>query len=137
MKKIHLVLALLLPFLCYSQSDRKLYPNGKLAYQYNRVVEANPENPQEQLVTFIFVNGESQQAISLRQELMESTIRWIETTGGNVGKDDLVETLSANLAPNQSIAWKYALIPKTGSKVERSAVLVIHDDYSSEKIWFK
>lgn len=140
MKRILLIAALLLPILLSAQTDRKVDAQGNLLYQYSRISETNPQNPAERIVTFVFVNGNAQRAITFRQESVEGTVRWIDTQGGETGTETIVDFVTANLEPRQTVAWKYAFSPKTGNTpatLERAALLIMEEDYGTEKIILK
>ena len=140
MKKILLIAALLLPVFLSAQTDRKVDAQGSLLYQYSRTSVINPQNPSERIVTFVFVNGNAQRAITFRQESIEGTVRWMETEGGETGAETIVDFVTANLAPGQTIAWKYGVVPKTGTvpvPLERAALLIMEEDFGTEKIMLK
>lgn len=135
-----LFLLFLCPFLCFAQSDRVVDEKGNLLYQYERVYEKNPTNFTELLVTFSFTNGKNQRAISFRQETLESVLRWVDTTDGARGHEEAVEFVTANLAPNQTITWKYAVSTRKKSAPaapEKAAILIMNGDYQVEKIWLE
>lgn len=135
-----LFLLFLCPFLCFAQSDRVVDEKGNLLYQYERVYEKNPTNSTELLVTFSFTNGKNQRAISFRQETLESVLRWVDTTDGARGHEEAVEFVTANLAPNQTITWKYAVSTRKKSAPaapEKAAILIMNGDYQVEKIWLE
>ena len=140
MKKILFFAALLLPIMLWAQTDRKVDAQGALLYQYSRTSELNQQNPSERVVTFVFVNGNAQRAITFRQESIEGTVRWIDTQGGETGTETIVDFVTANLAPGQTVAWKYAFAPKTGTApavLERAALLIMEEDFGTEKIILK
>ena len=140
MRKILLIASLLLPLLLSAQTDRKVDAQGNLLYQYSRTSVINPQNPSERIVTFVFVNGNAQRAITLRQEAIEGTVSWIETDGGETGTETIVDFVTANLAPGQTIAWKYGFAPKTGTApapLERAALMIMEEDFGTEKIILK
>jgi hypothetical protein len=140
MKKLFLLAILMLPWLLSAQSDRKVDAQGGLLYQYSRTSELNPQNPSERIVTFVFVNGNAQRAVTFRQESIEGTVRWIDTEGGETGTETIVDFVTANLAPGQTVAWKYAFAPKTGTApaaLERAALLIMEEDFGTEKIMLK
>lgn len=135
MKKLFFTLLTCLPMALSAQSDRCVDNTGKLLYQYNRTIEKINET--QLLVTFIFINGTEQTAISLRQETMSGTVIWQSTALGQTEHDVIVDLCTANLAPNQSVSWKYIYTPKKESKepaIERSALMIMQDDYQVKKI---
>ena len=140
MKKILVIAALLLPLLLSAQTDRKVDAQGNLLYQYSRTSVIDPMNPSVRVVTFVFVNGNAQRAVTFRQEALEGTVGWIDTEGGETGTETIVEFVTANLAPGQTVAWKYSFAPKTGTApvpLERAALLIMEEDFGTEKIILK
>lgn len=139
MKKIILLLGVLLPGLAFAQTDRKLDTDGKLLYQYQRTVSDPCDTCKEITVTFLFVNGSRPTAISLRQEAFDTHVRWIDIAGGTAGHEDVVEFVTANLEPNQSVTWNYAVSAKKGkvSVPEKAALLIMDEKYGVEKVWLK
>ena len=92
------------------------------------------------VVTFVFVNGNAQRAITFRQEALDGTVGWLETEGGETGTETIVDFVTANLAPSQSVAWKYTYAPKNGTSaipLERAALLIMEEDFGTEKIMLK
>ena len=125
-----------LPFLLFAQNNRLTTEKGELLWQYNQNITVDTENPNTVLVTFVFINGINQTAISLRQELFNSKIEWVHTADVPVEKEERVESLTVNLAPAQSIVWKYTLTTKPiGNEliVEKSAVLIMNEDFEIRK----
>ena len=142
MKKNNIVKYLLIVFcilntiVLFAQNNRLTNEKGQLLWQYSQNVTANEEKPNTIVVSFVFINGINQTAISLRQELFNSQIEWIEIADLKVEKEDCVEFLTANLAPNQSIVWKYILKPKLVNNeliLEKSALLVMNEDFEVRK----
>jgi len=120
----------------FCQNNRLTNEKGQLLWQYNQTVTIDEENPNTILVTFVFVNGINQTAISLRQELFFSQIEWLDTAGIQAEKEGRVEFLTANLAPNQSVVWKYVLRTKPTNKeliLEKSALLIMSEDFEVRK----
>ena len=119
-----------------AQSNRLTNENGQLLWQYNQIVNIYEQSPNTLLVSFIFINGINQTAISLRQELLDSQIEWLETTDVQIEKEGNVEFVTANLAPNQSVIWKYLIKTKPINKallLEKSAVLIMDEDFEVRK----
>lgn len=139
MKKIILFLGLLLPTWAFAQADRKLDTDGNLLYQYQRTVSEPCDTCKELTVTLLFVNGNHPAAISLRQEAFDTQVRWIDIAGGTAGHEEVVEFVTANLEPNQTITWSYAVSAKKGkvSAPEKAALLIMDEKYGVEKVWFK
>ena len=141
MKKILLLLIVwAMPFVLLAQTDRKVDSNGVFQYQYSRTYAVNPDNESEMLVTFVFVNGAQPRAISLRQEVLESVVLWLEIPGGAAGHETVVEFVTANLEAGETVTWKYAISTRKGSCPlipEQAALLVMHENYGVEKVWLK
>lgn len=140
MMKNWLFLILLCPFFCFAQSNRVVDEKGGLLYQYERTYVKNPTNSTELLVTFTFTNGKNQRAISFRQETLETVLRWVDTTDGNPSHEEAVEFVTANLAPNQTVTWKYAVSTRkktAPAAPEKAAILIMNRDYQVEKIWLE
>jgi len=127
---------LLFPFTSlFAQSNRLTNENGQLLWQYNQNVVAN-EKENNFIVTFVFINGINQTAISLRQDLFYSQIEWLETSGIKVEKEERVDFITANLAPHQSIVLKYAINTKLIDKellLEKSAILIMNEEFEVRK----
>jgi hypothetical protein len=120
----------------FGQSNRLTNEKGQLLWQYSQNVTINNENPNTFLVTFVFTNGIDQTVFTLRQELFTSQIEWLETSGIQVEKEDRVEFLTANLAPNQSIVFKYRLKNRRTDNefiLEKSALLIMNEDFAVRK----
>jgi len=120
----------------FSQSNRLTTEKGELLWQYNQHITIDENNPNTLLVTFVFINGMKQTAISLRQEFFYSQIEWLETANIQVGKEERVDFLTTNLVPGQSIVLKYALKTKlTDNKLiaEKSAILIMDEEFEIRK----
>jgi len=116
----------------YAQNNRLTNEHGQLLWQYNQNVTIDKEKPNIMVVSFIFINGIQQTAISLRQELFYSQIEWLNTSDIQVEKEERVDFLTTNLMPNQSIVWKYTLKNKPNGNeliLEKSAVLIMNEDF--------
>ena len=140
MKKLLVIALLLLPLLLAAQTDRKVDAQGNLLYQYSRTSVIDPLNPSVRVVTFVFVNGNAQRAVTFRQESLDGTVGWLETEGGETGTETIVDFVTANLAPGQSVAWKYTFAPKKGRDpvpLERAALLIMEEDFGTEKIMLR
>jgi len=75
-------------------------------------------------------------AISLRQELFNSEVAWIDISDIQVEKERCVEFLTVNLKPNQSIIWKYLFKSKPVNKeliLEKSVLLIMNEEYEIRK----
>jgi len=126
-------------FLLFSssaQNNRLTTEKGELLWQYNQNITIDTENPNTILVSFVFINGINQTAISLRQELFNSQIEWLNISDVPVEKEERVEFLTINLAPSQSIVWRYALKTKPINNelvLERSALLIMNEDFEIRK----
>ena len=120
----------------FAQSNRLTNENGQLLWQYNQIVHLDTKTPNTLLVSFVFINGVKQTAITLRQELFNSQIEWLETTAADVEKEDRVEFLTVNLVPHQSVVWKYLLKNKPIENkllLEKSAVLIMNENFEVRK----
>ena len=138
MKKISwfIIAFYLMIIVVFGQSNRLTNENGQLLWQYNQIVYLDKEEQNTMKVSFVFINGINQTAISLRQELFNSTITWIDTTDIQAEKEGGVGFLTANLAPHQSIVWTYTLKNNKVSKellVEKSALLIMNEDFEIRK----
>ena len=132
---ITIILLITIPNI-FCQSNRLTNDKGQLLWQYNQTVTIDEKNPNTLLVTFVFINGINQTAISLRQELFNSQIEWLNTDTIQIGKEDRVEFLTANLAPHQSVVWRYALKTKLvdgGLVLEKSAILIMDKEFEVRK----
>lgn len=139
MKNLIFAILLFLPTLVWGQSDRKLDAQGNLIYQYNRTVTENPQNSSEKIVTFVFVNGNSQRAISYRQETLNGIVSWTSTSNGKLTNETIVDCVTTNLKPGESVTWKYTYSPRKGSAttaLDKAAILIMDDTYATEKIVF-
>jgi len=120
----------------FAQSNRLTTEKGELLWQYSQHATIDEKNPNAILVTFVFINGIKQTAISLRQEFFNSQIEWLETSNIQVGREERVEFLTANLAPGQSIVLKYVLHTKLIDNelvVEKSAILIMNEKFEIRK----
>ncbi|MCL2435561.1 MAG: hypothetical protein FWD09_05410 [Lentimicrobiaceae bacterium] len=137
MRKLFFVIIILITIPnIFCQSNRLTNNKGQLLWQYNQTVTIDEKNPNTLLVTFVFINGINQTAISLRQELFNSQMEWLNADTIQIGKEERVEFSTVNLAPNQSVVWKYALTTRlTGNELilERSAVLIMDEDFEVRK----
>jgi len=136
-KKCWIILVLLFTnFVIFGQSNRLTNENGQLLWQYNQIVHLDADNQHTIKISFIFINGINQTAISLRQEIFNSQIEWIETSGLQVEKEGRVEFVTINLAPNQSVVWKYLIKTKSVEKeliLEKSALLIMNENFEVQK----
>ena len=130
--RIPLTLFCLLPFLLFAQNNRLTNDKGQLLWQYNQIVHIDEQNQNTIKVSFIFINGINQTAISLRQELFNAQMEWLETSDIQIKKEEHVEFLTANLAPGQSVVWKYVIKNKE-LLLEKSALLIMNEDFEVRK----
>ena len=117
------------------QSNRLTNEHGQLLWQYNQNVVVD-EKLNSFTVTFTFINGISQTAISLRQDLFNSQIEWLETADIKVEKEGNVDFLTVNLAPHQSVVFIYIIKTKLTDKellLEKSALLIMDEDFKVRK----
>lgn len=139
MKRIIIFFVFFLPLWGFAQADRKLDTEGNLMYQYQRTVIPPCDTCKGPTINFLFVNGSRPIAISLRQETLDTQVRWVDITGGTAGHEEVVEFVTANLAPNQTVTWSYTVSAKKGkvSSPEKAALLIMDEKYGVEKVWFK
>jgi len=119
----------------FAQNNRLTNEKGQLVWQYNQNVEAD-EKQNSFTVTLVFINGINQTAISLRQDLFNSQIEWLETAENKVEKEERVEFITANLAPHQSIVFKYVVKTKPKDAaflLEKSALLIMNENFEIRK----
>lgn len=114
-----------------AQSERALDSAGNLMYQYNRTASYTGSGHCK--VTVVFVNGNRQLGISYRQEVFGSNLRWTGTAQGDTSKLANIEVITANLAPNTSVAWTFDYQNKVCKKdksinLERAGFLLLSDD---------
>ena len=137
MVRITIISFLLLSFFSVSaQNNRLTNENGQLLWQYNQHITENEKSPDTFLVTFVFVNGINQTAITLRQNLFKSDIEWWVTDNMKVEKTGHVDFFTTNLAPNQSIVVKYYLKSKSKTHeyiAEKSALLIMNEQFEIRK----
>lgn len=134
MKKttLFLVIICLLSISLYAQGDRVVDSVGNLVYQYNRT--ANYLAPGQCKVTVTFVNGKQQLGISYRQEVFKSNVEWTDIDRGDTSKLQNIEVITANLAPNETIAWSFIYTNKNFRKdkaidLERAGFLILDKDF--------
>jgi hypothetical protein len=140
MKKLFLILFILTTTILtnYSQSNRLTTEKGELLWQYTQNIEIDENNANTVFVTFVFINGIKQTAISLRQERFLSEIKWLEIANYQVEKEEKVDFITANLAPKDSIVLKYSLhqtnkVKKEEILVERAVILIMNDEFEVVK----
>lgn len=133
MKKTLLIIIIcLLTVSLYAQGDRIVDSVGNLIYQYNRT--ANYYAPGQCKVTVTFVNGRQQLGISFRQEVFKSQVEWTDIDHGDTSKLQNIEIITANLAPNESVAWSYIYKNKHCRKdkavdLERAGFMILDKDF--------
>ena len=117
---------------------------GDLAYQYNRIVSRNPDNPSQVIVTFVFINGNAQTAISYRQDAVKGKVEWQPTEVGTPKKQGFVECVTVSLPPNHVISWKYSYTLRSVPKkkgysipLDKAALLIMNDNMEVTKKMFK
>ena len=126
----------------HAQGDRLVDSTGRFKYQYNRTIIKDVTDSRRALVTFVFINGDEQTAISYRQEVLDGTLTWLKSDKGTLKSEKLVETITANLAPKETLVWKFAFQNKPLRKdgrtaVEKAALLLINNGFEAEKIIFE
>jgi len=120
----------------FAQNNRLTNEHGQLLWQYNQTVTKDEEKLNTFLVTFVFINGIEQTAISLRQECFNSSIEWFDISDYQAEKEERVEFITANLLPNQYVVWKYFVKTKPMDKeffLEKSALLIMNEDFEVRK----
>jgi len=118
----------------FAQSNKLINDHGELLWQYSQTVSLEKLNTIS--VTFVFINGINQTAVSLRQELFHSQIELIKISDTQTGKENSVEFFTANLAPGQSIIWKYDLKTELKDKkiiLEKSALFIMNENFEIRK----
>jgi len=119
-----------------AQNNRLTNEKGQLLWQYNQSVTIDETQPNTVVVTFVFINGIKQTAITFRQELFYSQIEWLETATLQAEQEERVESVTANVAPNQSFVFKYVLKTKVIEKellLEKSALLIMNEEFEIQK----
>jgi len=122
--------------IAYGQANRLTDEEGQLLWQFNQIAKVDDENQNRIKVTFVFINGINQTAVSLRQEFFYSQIEWVATADIQVETEKRAEFLTANLSPHQAIVWKYLITPKPSDKelsLEKSAILIMNEDFEIRK----
>lgn len=114
------------------QGDRLVDSVGNLVYQYNR--SATYLEPGKCKVTVTIVNGYRQLGVSFRQEVFRSQLQWQETIGGDTTQTANIKIITANLAPNETIAWTFIYQNKTTKKdksidLEKSCFMLLNEEY--------
>ena len=114
------------------QGDRLVDSLGNFVYQYNR--SANYLEPGKCKVTVTIVNGNKQLGVSFRQEVFRSKLQWQETIGGDTTETANIKIITANLAPNETVAWTFIYQNNTTKKdksidLEKSAFMLLNDEY--------
>ena len=125
----------------HAQGDRLVDSTGRFKYQYNRTILNDVNDSRRAVVTFVFINGDEQTAISYRQEVLDGTLTWLNTNKGTVSREKLVEVITANLAPKETLVWKFAFQNKPLRKdgrtaVEKAALMILNSGFEAEKIIF-
>ncbi len=140
MKKLIFYLLLWLSFqsYIYSQSSGYIDSLGVFKWQYHRSVYKNTLEKNSAIVTLVFINGATHSAVSYRQELASSDIKWIEKDGGETYRDGYVETITVKLEPNEAVVWRYSLKNSSVEKgdsvyVEKSAILIMNEQFQVRK----
>ena len=138
MKKIFilLVFSLLYTFIYAQQGDRLVDSTGNLVYQYNR--SATYLEPGKCKVTITIINGYRQLGVSFRQEVFRSKVEWEETQHGDTTQLPNIKIITANLAPNETLAWTFIYQNKTCKKdksidLEKSCFMLLTDEFEVKK----
>lgn len=143
MKRIILLIIIVTSslFSAFAQGNRYIDSTGQFKYQYNRTMILDANNPKQAIVTFVFINGNEQTGISYRQEVLNSQLAWQKTDKGVLKREKLVETITANLEPKETLVWKFTISNKPNRKdgkvlIEKGALLLINNDFVANKIIF-
>ena len=138
MKKyfILIICGLLSVFSYAQQGDRLVDSVGQLLYQYNRA--ATYLEPGKCKVTVTIINGYQQLGISFRQEVFRSKLQWQETTGGDTTQMPNIKVITANLAPNETIAWSFIYQNNNCKKdksidLEKACFMLLNEEYEVKK----
>ncbi len=138
MKKyfILIICGLLSVFSYAQQGDRLVDSVGQLLYQYNRA--ATYLEPGKCKVTITIINGYQQLGISFRQEVFRSKLQWQETTGGDTTQMPNIKVITANLAPNETIAWSFIYQNNNCKKdksidLEKACFMLLNEEYEVKK----
>lgn len=126
----------------FSEGETVTNQFGDFAYQYNRIIALDPENPNQLIVTFVFINGQSHNAITYRQEDLNGHIEWIDHENGELKKEGIVEAVTASVPPNHVMSWKLTYKPGTKNKnntvdVDKAALMVMNDNFQVVKKVFE
>lgn len=121
---------------CAQQGNRLVDSVGNLVYQYNR--SATCFEPGKCKVTVTIVNGYRQLGISFRQEVFRSRLQWEETIGGDTSQTANVKIITANLAPNESLAWTFIYQNNSCKKdksidLEKSCFMLLNEEFEVKK----
>jgi hypothetical protein len=130
---VSLLLCIFLVVVAYAQQgDRLVDSMGNLVYQYNR--SATYLEPGKCKVTVTIVNGNKQLGVSFRQEVFRSQLQWQETVGGDTTEMPNIKVITANLKPNETVAWTFVYQNKSAKKdrsidLEKSCFMLLNDEY--------
>ena len=133
---ILIICGLLSVFSFAQQGDRLVDSVGQLLYQYNRA--ATYLEPGKCKVTVTIINGYQQLGVSYRQEVFRSNLQWQETTGGDTTQMPNIKVITANLAPNETIAWTFIYQNNNCKKdksidLEKSCFMLLNEEYEVKK----
>lgn len=137
MKQLYLFLLLCFgAVFAWAQSEKAVDNQGNLLYKYDRQVLYIGSGTCQ--VTVVIVNGGQPRAVSYRQEVFRSNLTWTDTVGGEISKQDNIDIITANLAPGDSVSWKFKYENKTGKKkgianLERSCFFFLDENNVIEK----
>ena len=134
---VSLLLCIFLVIVAYAQQgDRLVDSVGNLVYQYNRA--ATYLEPGKCKVTVTVVNGYKQLGVSFRQEVFRSQLQWQETLGGDTTQTANIKIITANLAPNEAVAWTFIYQNNSMKKdksidLEKSCFMLLNDEFEVKK----
>ena len=136
---ISLFSCLLLTFSACAQPSNQLQKEEEAPYQYERVIKKDYVNPYQATIYFTFTNGKEQHAISYRQEKRFSHIKWEIVENGIVEEENIIDKITANLAPYEKVEWTLQFRSKESDKefiVEKAALLIMNEAFEVSKIIF-
>lgn len=138
MKKFFILLlcGLLSAYTYAQQGDRLVDSVGQLVYQYNR--SATFLEPGKCKVTVTIINGYRQLGVSFRQEVFRSQLEWEETEHGDTTVLPNIKIITANLAPNEILAWTFVYqnnnLKKDNSvDLEKACFMLLSEEFEIKK----
>ncbi len=134
---IWIIITLVANQLC-GQSSGLIDSSGVFRWQYHRSIYKNAEDTTTAVVVIVFINGAKPSAITYRQEIKNSSLKWLEKDGGITHQDGYVKVITTRLDPNEAVVWRYTiknqLLNHDGSiDVEEGAILIMDSRYQVKK----